>query len=113
MGDSTSTLIAVRSRRPRFQESPLTRRGPRLTVRDWSFMPGRCNRRRQRNLQRRILYSDEEEMDVAPEVKRKVTGFRRKARPVRSFKFVDDSLRMSLNRDEKNMAFLHLSLIHI
>ena len=46
-------------------------------------------------------------MDVAPEVKRKVTGFRRKARPVRSFKFVDDSLRMSLNRDEKNMAFLH------
>ena len=63
-----------------------------MTARDWSFMPGRRNRRRRRNLQRRISYSDEGEVSVAPEVNLRATGLRWKARKVRKLKFVDDGL---------------------
>ena len=55
--------------RPRERHSPIRRRGPRLTNRDWSFMPGRRNRRRRRDLMRRILYSDEGEVSIEEEKK--------------------------------------------
>ena len=41
--------------RPECRDSPLRTRGPRLTARDWSYMPGRRNVRRRRNLRRKIL----------------------------------------------------------
>ena len=58
-GVQTSTPIVGRVGRPRIRDSPLRPRGPRLTARDWSFMPGRRNRRRRRNLQRTERESDE------------------------------------------------------
>ena len=67
-------------------------RGPRMTVRDWSFMPGRRNRRRRRNLKRRIIYSDEGEQSVVQEINRRATGLRWKDKPSRKFKFVDDGI---------------------
>ena len=87
----TSTPNVTRGR-PRFRESPLHRLGPRLTNRDWSFMPGRTNRRRRRNLKRRINYSDEGEMTVPLEVNEKATGLRWKKKPARKFKYVDDGM---------------------
>ena len=90
-GGWTSTPTTRRGR-PTFRESPLRPRGPRMTARDWSFMPGRRNRRRRRNLQRRISYSDEGEVSVAPEVNLRATGLRWKARKARKLKFVDDGL---------------------
>ena len=68
------------------------KRGPRLTARDWSFLPGRRNRRRRRNLQRKVVYSDEGEISVSPEVNKRATGFRWKARPTRKKKYVDDGI---------------------
>ena len=75
-------------------------RGPRLTARDWSFMPGRQNRRRRRNLARKIVYSDEGEMDVEPEKNKKATGLRWRARKSRKLKYVDDGMIVSkINMD--------------
>ena len=92
-GPTSSTPVRTHSRgRPRCRESPLARRGPRLTVRDWSIMPGRTNRRRRRNLQRRINYTEEGEVLIAPEVNKKATGFRWKAKDARKLKYVDDGL---------------------
>ena len=87
----TSTPLLGRGR-PRLRESPLHSRGPRLTNRDWSFMPGRSNRRRRRNLQRRVNYSDEGEGLIAPEVNKKATGLRWRARDARKLKYVDDGV---------------------
>ena len=85
------TPIAGQERgRPRLRDTPVSARGPRLTARDWSFMPGRRNRRRRRNLARRISYSDEGEVDVLPEINKKATGLRWKPREARKLKFVDD-----------------------
>ena len=77
---------ASRGRSP-FRHSPVVRRGPRLTNRDWSFMPGRRNRRPRRALNRRINYTDEGEVTVVPETNRKKTGLRWKAERPRSFLF--------------------------
>ena len=55
-------------------------------------MPGRRNRRRRRNLQRRISYSDEGELTLVPEINRKKTGLRWKAEDSDTFKFVDDGV---------------------
>ena len=63
-----------------------------MTVRDWSFMPGRRNRKRRRNLARRINYSDEGELTIGQEVNRKATGLRWRARRPRALKFVDDGM---------------------
>ena len=87
----TSTPRAERGR-PRFRQSPVRRHGPRLTNRDWSFMPGRRNRRRRRNLQKRINYTNEGELSIEPETNRKATGLRWRARPPRTLKFVDDGM---------------------
>ena len=93
-GLATSTPMAGSRGRPRLRESPLIKRGPRLTVRDWSFMPGRSNRRRRRNLQRkiRVEYSDEREQDVPAETNRRATGFRWKPSPAKKKKYVDDGI---------------------
>ena len=90
---ATSTPItALGDRgRARIRESPI-RRGPRLSVRDWSFMPGRRNRRRRRNLRKRISYSDEGECTVPLELNKKATGLRWKAKRARKFKYVDDGM---------------------
>ena len=69
-------------------------------------MPGRRNRRRRRNLARRISYSDEGEMTVPVKTNKKKMGLRWKARPPRTFKFVDDGMTLSKanmeeRRDEK------------
>ena len=86
--------------RPRVRESPVRRRGPRLTVRDWSLMPGRRNRRRRRNLMRRISYSDEGEVSIEPEKNKKKTGLRWKALKPTKLKFVDDGMILSkINMD--------------
>ena len=61
--------------RPRCRISPLQARGPRLSARDWSFLPWRRNRRRRRNLNRKINYTDEGEITV-PEEENKKTGLR-------------------------------------
>ena len=66
-----------------------------MTARDWSYMPGRRNRRRRRNLQRRINYSDEGEVTVPVELNKKKTGLRWKVRPPRTLKFVDDGMTLS------------------
>ena len=55
-------------------------------------MPGRRNRRRRRNLKKRISYSDEGKISIPEEVNKKKTGLRWKAKPPRSLKFVDDSM---------------------
>ena len=67
-------------------------RGPRLTNRDWSFLPGRSNRRRRRNLQQRINYTDVGEVLFAPEVNHRATGLCWRAKDARKFKYVDDGL---------------------
>ena len=70
--DGTSTPMEGKTRgRSRIRDSPVRPRGPRLTARDWSFMPGRRNRRRHRNLARKIIYFDEGEVDVPPEKNKK------------------------------------------
>ena len=87
----TSTPVVERGR-PTFRASPLAPRGPRLTARDWSFMPGRRNRRRRRNLMRRINYTDEGEVTLLEEINKKATGLRWKARRAKTLKFVDDGM---------------------
>ena len=87
-----STPVRGRRSRPKFRLSPLQPRGPRLSARDWSFMPGRRNRRRRRNLQKRISYSDAGEMTLIPETNKKKTGLRWKAVDSYTFKFVDDGI---------------------
>ena len=91
----TSTPVAPTRGRPLIRISPVHSRGPRLTNRDWSYMPGRRNKRRRRNLCRRIVYSDEDEVDVGPEINKKKTGLRWKQEPVDSKKFVDDGIMIS------------------
>ena len=83
-------------------------------------MPGWRNRRRRRNLARRICYSDERELDVQPEKNKKSTGLRWKAREARKLKFVDDGImvaRMNMDSGEvvgmEGRKDLKLSLIHI
>ena len=66
-----------------------------MSNRDWSFMPGRRNRRRRRNLQNRINYTDEGEVTIAAEVNKKRTGLRWQAKKPRKLKFVDDGMIMS------------------
>ena len=96
VGFSSSTPAGRPRGRPRFRHSPIRSSGPRLSVRDWSFMPGRRNRRRRRTLKKKIIeYSDEGEVEVPPEVNKKRTGLRWKRRPVRTFKFVDDGMMLS------------------
>ena len=94
-GFRASTPVAAGRGRPRNRESPIRPRGPRLTARDWSFMPGRRNRRRRRNLRRRISYSDEGEVTVPPEENKKRTGLRWKQTGPRSLKYVDDQMTLS------------------
>ena len=77
------------------RHSPVRERGPRLTNRDWSYMPGRRNRRRRRNLQNRINYSDEGDVIIVPEINRKKTGLRWKQARTRTFKFVDDGMMLT------------------
>ena len=55
-------------------------------------MPGRRNRRRWRDLRRRIRYSDKEEVSVSPETNSRATGFRWRAKPARKRKYVDDGI---------------------
>ena len=96
----TSTPVAASRGRPTVRESPVCPRGPRLTVRDWSFMPGRRNRRRRRNLMKLISYSDEGEVSVQPEVNKKKTGLRWRALRPAKLKFVDDGIILSkMNMD--------------
>ena len=63
-GFLSSTPVGPSNQRGRLRcrDIPIRERGPRLSVRDWSFLPWRRNRRRRRNLNRKISYSDEEEM---------------------------------------------------
>ena len=90
---ATSTPVAERQSRPRFRDSPLRRRGPRLSDRNVSLMPGRANRRRRRNLQRKIInYTEEGEVSIPEEKNLKATGFRWKKKPARKFKYVDDGI---------------------
>ena len=91
---TTSTPVVARGR-PRTRISPVRSRGPRLSARDWSYMPGRRNRRRRRNLQKKILYSDEGEISVPEEHNKKKTGLRWRRKGPRSLKFVDDSMLVS------------------
>ena len=98
-GFHASTPISTGRGRMPIRESPLRPRGPRLTARDWSFMQGGRNRRRRRNLQRKINYSDEGEISVAPELNKK-TGLRWRAVDPRKLKFVDDFMILSkINMD--------------
>ena len=63
-------------------------------------MPGRRNRRRRRNLLRRINYTDEGEVSIVPEVNKKKTGLRWKAISPRKLKFVNDGMILSkMNMD--------------
>ena len=95
----TSTPVRNRGR-PVLRQSPLRQRGPRLTNRDWSYMPGRRNRRRRRNLQNRINYTDEGELSVPEEINKKKTGLRWKPRKPRNLKYVDDGMTISkMNMD--------------
>ena len=90
---AVSIPIAGARGRPRFRDSPMRCRGPPLMVRDWSYMPGRRNRRRRRNLKK--SYSDEGEVMVPTEQNRKKTGLRWKSRPPLTLKFVDDGMLIS------------------
>ena len=84
--------------RPSCADSPVRTHGPRLMARDWSYLPGRRNRRR--GVRRRINYSDEGELTVRQEVNKKKTGLRWKSKPPVSLKFVDDNIIMSkINMD--------------
>ena len=76
--------------------TPVRRSRRRLVDRP-EFLPWEGNVRRGR---RRVRYSSEEEEDVPPEMNRKRTGLRWKARRARKLKFVDDGLMVSkLNMD--------------
>ena len=109
---ASSTPSGMARGRPRFRQTPVRRTGPRLTVRDWSYMPGRRNRRRRRNLQRKISYSNEGEISVPEEVNKKKTGLRWKAKKPRSLKYVDDSMTLAKNnmdsaREEDRLGKIH------
>ena len=100
----SSTPVGPARGRPRFRDSPIRPRGPRLTARDWSFLLWRRNRRR-RNLNRKISYSDEGELSVAEEPNKKCTGLRWKKKKVRNLKFVDDGLIISkMNMDTADVT---------
>lgn len=58
-------------------------------------MPGRSNRRRRRNLQKKINYTDEGEMLVPVEVNERATGFRWRKKAARKLKYVDDGVMAS------------------
>ena len=91
-----STPVAERRGRPVWRETPVRRGGPRLREVDRSINPGRPDRRRKRrNLNRRIIYSSEEELAVPEEVDKKKTGLRWKTKRPRKFKFVDDGMIVS------------------
>ena len=75
-----------------------------MSARDWSFMPGRRNRRR-RNLARRIAYSDKGEISVSPEKNRRATGLRWKARKPRKLKYVDDGMIVSKINIESGLGW--------
>ena len=87
---TTSTPVPDRRGRPRIRDSPLRPRGPRLTERDRSRRPGR--KRKRRNLQKRISYSDEGEVSIPDEINTKATGLRWKAKKTRTLKYVDDKI---------------------
>ena len=55
-------------------------------------MPGRRNRRRRRNLQDSINYTDEGELSIQPEINKKKTGLTWRAERPWTFKFIDDGL---------------------
>ena len=92
--------------RPRFRDSPIRSRGPRLTLRDVSFLLGRRNRRRRRNLNKKVInYSDEGEVFIAEEKNKKKTGLRWKARPPRKLKFVDNGMILAkVNMDSADVC---------
>ena len=95
-----STPVQQMRGRTRFRESPVRARGPRLTARDWSYLPGRRNQRCRRNLNQKISYSDEGEVSIAEEKNRKKTGLRWKTRRPRNLKYVDDSMLLAeINMD--------------
>ena len=104
--DLSSTPLPTRERgRPVVRESPVRRRGPRLTARDWSFLPGRRNRRRRRNLNKKINYTDEGELTVCQEVNKKKTGLRWKSKKPRNLKFVDDGMILAkINMDSADVV---------
>ena len=96
----TTQLISTpvdRSRgRPRLRCSPVRSRGPRLSARDWSYLPGRRNRLRRRNLHRKIInYTDEGEITVPEEKNKKKTGLRWKRKRPRTLKYMDDGMSIS------------------
>ena len=101
-----STPLPGRERRqPRHRESPIHLGGPRLTARDWSFLPWRRNRRRRRNLQKKISYSDEGETTVPVELNKKKTGLCWTAKKPRSLKFVDDGMILAkINMDSAQIV---------
>ena len=95
-GFATSTPQRRETRgRPRLQHSPVRARGPRLTARDWSFMPGRRNCRRRRNLNRKINYSDKGHITPPEEINKKRTCLRWRATKPRNLKFVDEGITLS------------------
>lgn len=106
LSDGPNTATGHHGRgRPAERLSPVHRRGPRLTTRDWSFMPGQRNLRRRRNLKRKISYSDEGEVSVPLETNKKKTGLRWRQKSPRSLKFVDDSMLVSkVNMDSAELS---------
>ena len=78
-GTAISTPVSAGRGRPVLKMSPLLQRGPRLTNRDWSYMPGRRN-------------TDEGEISLVPEINKKKTGLRWKQVPSNVLKFVDDGM---------------------
>ena len=80
--------------RPTWRMSPVHKAGPRLRKRsERSRNPGRPDRRRKRrNLNRRIVYSSEEEVEISPEKNKKKTGLRWKMKKPKKFKYVDDGM---------------------
>ena len=88
---------------PDFGSTPIRAEGPKL--RDWSYLPGRRNRRR--GMRRRIDYSDEGEITVVQETNKKKTGLRWKAKTPASMKFVDDNIILSkINMDSATVSAL-------
>ena len=107
--DQDCTLTSTPSRpsrgRPTFRQSPISARGPRLMVKDWSFMPGRRNARRRRNLNRKINYTDEGEVTLVPEKNKNKTGLRWQHVDPLTLKFVDDSMILSkVNMDSAEIG---------
>ena len=102
----TSTPAAAERGRPRFRDSPLRKRGPRLSDRDVSFLPGQANRRRRRNLQKKIInYTEEGEITIPEEKNLKATGYRRKKKPARNLKYVDDGIIVTKINNENSVYF--------